>query len=112
MLKKQLKRKRRHNKIRGKISGTSSRPRLAVFRSLNHIYAQIIDDEKRITLVSVNDFELKGNKTEKAKKVGELIAKKAIDKKIKQIVFDKGGFKYIGRVKALADSARENGLIF
>ncbi|MDD5606305.1 MAG: 50S ribosomal protein L18 [Candidatus Pacebacteria bacterium] len=110
MLRKKLQRKKRHKRVRSKISGNSNRPRLCVFRSLKHIYCQIIDDEKRKTLVSSNDFELKGTKTEKAKKLGELIAKKAIEKKIKMVVFDKGGFNYTGRIKTLADSARENGL--
>ncbi len=112
MLEKQLKRKKRHLKIRKEISGTSEKPRLCVFKSANHIYGQIIDDEKKKTLVSANDFDLKGKKTEKAKKVGELLAEKALKLEIKKVVFDKGGFKYIGRVKALAEGAREKGLIF
>ncbi len=110
MLEKQSKRIKRHKKVRSKIFGTTERPRLAVFRSPKHIYVQIIDDDKRITLASANDFKFKGDKTEKAKKLGELIAQRAIEKKIKKVVFDKGGFKYTGRIKALAESARENGL--
>ncbi len=112
MLKKQLQRKKRHLKVRKNVSGTSEKPRLCVFKSANHIYGQIIDDEKRKTLVSANDFGLKGKKTEKAKQVGELLAEKALKGKIKKVVFDKGGFKYIGRIKTLADSAREKGLKF
>ncbi len=110
MLKKQLQRKKRHRRIRNKIIGDASRPRLCVFRSAKHIYCQIINDVEKKTLVSANDFNLKGTKTEKAKKLGELIAKKADEKKIKKVVFDKGGFNYTGRIKALAESARENGL--
>ncbi len=112
MLEKQLKRKNRHLKIRKNISGTSEKPRLCVFKSSNHIYGQIIDDEKRKTLISVNDFKLKGKKMEKAEKVGELLAEKALEKKITKVAFDKGGFKYIGRVKTLAEAARKKGLKF
>lgn len=109
----------RHKRIRKKIFGTSERPRLSVFRSEKHIYAQIIDDTKGITLVSASTAEkaLKENlkKTwniEAAKEVGKLIAERALAKGIKDVVFDRGGFKYHGRVKALADSAREAGLKF
>lgn len=105
----------RRKRVRAKILGTSARPRLNVFRSLSHIYAQIIDDINGKTLVSANDLELKAKKTkktDKAKEVGKLIAEKAQAKKIKQVVFDRAGFKYHGRVKAVADGAREGGLEF
>lgn len=110
---KQIKRKIRHKRIRAKISGTAKKPRLCVSRSANHIYAQLIDDEKRKTLFSVNDFSIKkGNKSEKAKEVGKLIAKKAIESKIQDIVFDRGGYPYHGRIKLLADAVREGGMKF
>jgi len=112
--KKQENRFRRKHRVRAKISGTSSRPRLAVFRSLRHVWVQVINDEKGITLVSASDKELKdkGNKTEIATKVGELIATKSLEKKITSVVFDKSSYKYHGRVKALADAARKKGLKF
>lgn len=104
---------RRHKKIRRKVTGTASLPRLSVFRSNKHIYAQIIDDSAGVTIVSASDKELKGkNKTEKAKEVGVSLAKSAKDKKISKVVFDRGGFIFAGRVKALADGAREGGLTF
>lgn len=115
MLKKQEKRKRRHKKVRAKILGTAEVPRLCVFRSAKHIYAQLVDDEKGKTLVSASDSELKKTKNKKtslAMKVGKLIAKKAIEKKINKVVFDRAGYKYHGRVKALAQGAREGGLKF
>ncbi|GEM90288.1 MULTISPECIES: 50S ribosomal protein L18 [Oceanithermus] len=92
----------------------SGRPRLTVYRSLSHIYAQIIDDEAGQTLVASSTLALgvKGNKTEAAKQVGADIAKKAVEKGIKQVVFDRGAYKYHGRVKALAEAAREAGLEF
>ena len=108
---------KRHERIRKNISGTPSVPRLSVFRSANHIYAQLIDDVNRVTLASAStldkDFEgdIGGNK-EAAKKVGLLIAKHAADKGIEVVVFDRGGFLYHGRVKELADGAREGGLKF
>ena len=110
-------RKARHERVRGKISGTNDTPRLNVFRSNGNIFAQIIDDEKGITLVSASsiDKELKltnGGNIEAATKVGEVIAKRAKEAKIKKVVFDRGGYLYHGRVKALADAARENGLEF
>ncbi len=86
--------------------------RLTVFRSNKHLYAQIVDDGERKTLVSAGDQKLKGTKTEKAKEVGKLLAQKASEKKIKEVVFDRGRFKYHGRVKALAEGAREGGLKF
>jgi large subunit ribosomal protein L18 len=109
----------RKQRVRRKIYGTPERPRLSVRRSLKHIYAQIIDDTSGRTLVfeSTLSKELKGNldktrKTDKAKKVGELLARKALEKNIKTIVFDRGGRKYHGRIKALAESARQAGLQF
>lgn len=109
--------RKRHTRLRNKIQGTESCPRLAVYRSLKHIYAQIIDDAKGITLVSASskDKELglaHGGNVESAKAVGADLAKKAIAKKIKAVVFDRGGFLFHGRVKALADAAREAGLEF
>lgn len=110
-------RQRRRNRIRAKISGTASVPRLAVFKSLKYIYAQLIDDENGVTLASATSLTLKGKKgkkgkTENAKAVGTEIAKKASEKKIAKAVFDRGGYIYTGRVKALADAAREGGLNF
>ena len=107
----------RHNRIRKNLSGTPERPRLNVFRSNGNIFAQIIDDEAGITLVSASsiDKELKlenGGNVEAATKVGELIAKRAKKAKIETVVFDRGGYLYHGRVKALAEAARENGLKF
>lgn len=107
----------RHTRVRNKITGTSSVPRLNVFRSNNNIFAQIIDDEASKTLVSASsiDKELKienGGNTEAAEKVGELLAKRAKKAKISKVVFDRGGYLYHGRVKALAEAARENGLEF
>lgn len=109
----------RHKRVRAKISGTHARPRLCVNRSLNQIYAQIIDDEKGVTLASASslDTELKNalagkTKTEQAKLVGAALAKRAKAKKITEVVFDRGGYIYIGRVAALADGAREAGLKF
>jgi len=106
---------KRARRVRSKIFGTSVRPRVSVKRSLKHIRAQVIDDNKSNTIISVSDMELKGKKgtgIELAKKVGLLVAKKIQDKKIKEIVFDRKGFKYHGRVKALADGMREGGLDF
>lgn len=107
---------KRHQRVRKNISGTAERPRLNVFRSLNHIYAQIIDDTKGITLVSASsmdkDFTGNGGNIEGAKAVGNAVAKKALDKGIKAVVFDRGGYIYHGRVAALAEGAREGGLEF
>ena len=104
---------RRHTRVRGKITGTVQRPRLNVYRSLNHIYAQIIDDVKGVTLVAASsvekDFGMAGGNKEAAKKVGELIAKRAAEKGITEVVFDRGGYVYHGRVKELAEGAREGG---
>jgi large subunit ribosomal protein L18 len=110
-------RKKRHARVRRKVFGTAERPRLNVFRSNKHIYAQVIDDVKAVTLVSAStldkefNLESTGN-VEAAKKVGELVAKRALEKGIKSVVFDRGGYLYHGRVKALADAAREAGLEF
>lgn len=108
---KQLKRK---NRTRKKIRNFSHRPRLSVFRSHKHIYAQVIDDEKSITLASASDHELKKKEAKKdsAFAVGQLIAKKCLAKKIKEVSFDKGAYKYHGRVAKLAEGAREEGLKF
>lgn len=107
---------KRHKRVRAKINGTAECPRLNVFRSLNHIYAQIIDDEKGVTLAAAStmdkDFDGNGGNKEAAKKVGLSIAKKAADKGISTVVFDRGGYVYQGRVKELADGAREGGLKF
>ena len=107
---------KRHKRVRGKVSGTAECPRLNVFRSLNHIYAQIIDDAKGVTLAAAStmDKELEGygGNKEAAKKVGLSIAKKAADKGISEVVFDRGGYVYHGRVKELAEGAREGGLKF
>jgi len=144
MDKKQGKRYRRHKRVRAKIFGMANRPRLCVFRSNKHIYAQLIDDEKGKTLTEASDLELKksvshrskvlveevkGSKQKEQKtkeeaknplsgkaanayEVGRLIAKKSLEKKIEKVVFDRGGYKYHGRVKALAEGAREEGLKF
>ena len=107
---------KRHNRVRGKISGTAERPRLCVFRSENHIYAQIIDDVAGNTLVSASSvekgFEGKGGNVEAAKKIGATVAERALQKGIEEVVFDRGGYIYHGRVKALAEGAREGGLKF
>jgi large subunit ribosomal protein L18 len=114
-----LARIKRHNRVRAKVEGTTERPRLSVFRSLNHIYAQVIDDSKGTTLAAAStvDAEIAGKVEEKNKKsqaelVGQSIAKKAMEKGVLQVVFDRGGYKYIGRVQALADAARKAGLKF
>jgi large subunit ribosomal protein L18 len=113
MNKKLEKRIRLKKKIRTKIKGTTKCPRLSVFRSNSYIYAQLIDDVKGVTLISASDLNIKtGKKSERSKTIGIDIAKKAIAKGIKKVVFDRNGFKYTGRVKALADSAREGGLKF
>jgi len=107
------KRIRRHKKIRTRVKGTKDVPRLSVFKSNNYISAQIIDDESKKTLASITDKKIKGKtKTEKAKEAGVALAKQSKDKKISQVVFDRGGYIYTGRVKALADGAREGGLKF
>lgn len=103
----------RKRRVRAKVTGTADRPRLSVFKSGIHIYGQLIDDEKGKTLAAMSDLKIKeGKKTDKAAKVGEDLAKKAIAKKIKKVTFDRNGFKYHGRVKALAEGARKGGLEF
>ena len=105
---------KRRKRIRAKISGTAACPRLSVFRSAKHIYAQIIDDEQGVTLVSAStmdkDFNGNGGNVEAAAEIGKKIAAKALEKGITEVVFDRGGYVYHGRVKALADGAREGGL--
>ncbi|SCI48277.1 MULTISPECIES: 50S ribosomal protein L18 [unclassified Romboutsia] len=116
---KNAKRLQRHKRVRKKISGTTQRPRLCVFRSSNNIYAQIIDDTNRVTLVSASSLEAEvkgavshtGNKAA-AKMVGQMIAKKAVEKGITEVVFDRGGYLYHGRIQELAEGAREAGLKF
>lgn len=119
MLKKQLLRQRRHHRVRKRVIGTVDKPRLNVFRSINNIYAQVIDDSdgKTIVAASTLDGEIKsqtksGGNIEAAKLVGDLIGKRAVEKGFEQVVFDRGGFQYHGRVAALADSARAAGLKF
>lgn len=109
-----LTRQRRHARIRAKISGTKKVPRLVVYRSNISSYAQLVDDSAGKTLLSVSDLNVKGKETkvERARKVGEELAKKAIEQGIKTCVFDRNGYKYHGRVKALAEGAREGGLKF
>lgn len=116
---KNAKRLQRHKRVRRKITGTTQRPRLCVFRSSNNIYAQIIDDANRVTLTAASslDAEVKGavnhgGNKEAAKMVGEMIAKRAIEKGITEVVFDRGGYLYHGRVQVLAEAAREAGLKF
>jgi large subunit ribosomal protein L18 len=120
MLKKEkIRKQRKVFRVRKSIVGTSGRPRLTVFRSLNHIYAQVIDDSQKTTLAAastksseiVDDLKKAKTKTDKAKLVGALVAKKALEKDIKSVVFDRGGYRYHGRVKALADGARKEGLV-
>lgn len=112
-------RQKKHLRIRKQIQGTAERPRLAVYRSLKHMYAQLIDDTKGVTLVAASTLEtsLKGEleigcNVEAAHKVGQLLAQKALEKGIKEVVFDRGGSIYHGRVKAIAEGAREAGLVF
>ncbi|MGC9223180.1 MAG: 50S ribosomal protein L18 [Terracidiphilus sp.] len=108
-------RKRIHARIREKLSGTAERPRLNVYRSLNHIYAQLIDDRKGETLVSASTIAMKlktGGNVAAAREVGKAVAEQAVAKGVKQVVFDRGGYLYHGRVKALADAARAAGLEF
>lgn len=115
MLPKTEKRYRRHRRVRARVEGVKGKPRLCVFRSNKHIYAQLINDENGKVLVSANDFKLKirkGSKAALATEVGKLIAKTAKDLKIEKVVFDRAGYKYHGRIKALAEGAREGGLKF
>ncbi len=112
----ELKRIHRHKRVRGKVSGTAEKPRMSVYRSTKNIYVQLIDDVKGVTLCSASSldkaFEGDGGNKEGAKKVGEMIAKIALEKGIETVVFDRGGYLYHGRVKDLADAAREAGLKF
>ncbi len=115
MLKKQQKKLRRQKRVRIKIWGTSKKPRLCVFRSAKHIYAQLIDDDKKKSMAAVSDQKLKKAKRTKvdmAREIGKLIAAKALEKKIEKVIFDRGPYKYHGRVKAVAEGAREGGLKF
>lgn len=128
MLKRQIKRQRRHIRVRAKISGTAARPRLCVYKSSSHVYAQLINDEKGETLFSASDLTMKktvkkpaaadkegkalSTKVAEGFQIGKTIAEKAFAKKIKKVVFDRGGYKYHGVVKAIADGAREAGLEF
>jgi large subunit ribosomal protein L18 len=114
-----LARQRRHTRVRKQVSGTAERPRLCVFRSLNHIYAQIIDDSEGKTLTAASDLDAEvkekvadKKKGECAEIVGSLAAERALSKGIKKVVFDRGGFKYHGRIKILAEAARKAGLEF
>lgn len=113
---KKQKRVKRHKRVRAKIKGTAKIPRLCVFRSLKHIYAQLIDDQKNTVLLSISDYKIKGSKKGGKKElsfgVGKAIAQAAKESKIEKVVFDRGGFAYHGRVKAVADGAREGGLKF
>ncbi|WP_394239244.1 50S ribosomal protein L18 [Niallia oryzisoli] len=110
-------RKKRHARVRSKLSGTAARPRLNVYRSNKHIYAQLIDDVNGVTLASASTLDKEvsvesASNSDAAVKIGELVAKRAVEKGITSVVFDRGGYLYHGRVKALADAARENGLEF
>lgn len=119
MLEKEALRKKRHKRARQRIIGTTDKPRLNVFRSIEHIYAQVVDDSTHLTIVSAStvDKEMKGKvksggDIEAAKLVGELVGKRAVKKGVEKVVFDRGGYQYHGRVAALADGAREAGLKF
>ena len=105
-------RTRRHLRVRKRVSGTAERPRLVVFRSLKHIYAQLVDDTASHTLAQGSDHKLRGKKSDKSTEVGKLIAQKAKDAGVSRVVFDRAGYRYHGRVKAVADGAREGGLEF
>ncbi len=109
---KHAKRAARHNRIRAKVTGTTERPRLAIYKSNRFVYAQLIEDQKDITLASADSRQTKGTMTEGAVAVGTTIAKAAVAKGVTTVVFDRGGFKYQGLIAALADSARGNGLTF
>jgi large subunit ribosomal protein L18 len=105
-------RARRHIRVRAKVQGTAERPRLVVFRSLKHVSVQLVDDVKHHTLMTVTDAGLTGKKSEKSVEVGKLVASKAKEAGITKVVFDRGGYQYHGRVKAVADGARSGGLEF
>ncbi len=108
----ELLRQKRHTSLRSKVEGTAERPRLSVYRGLRHIYVQLIDDTTGTTLLGLNDkaLKVKGTGTERAQALGQEVAKQAQAKKIKHVVFDRGGFRYHGQVKALADALRDNGI--
>ena len=115
MLLKQEKRQKRHKRIRARVFGSKDRPRLCIFRSAKHLYAQLIDDEKGKVMAQVSDLQIKKTKVpqkELAKEIGKSIAGKAKELKIEIVVFDRGGYKYHGRIKTLAEGAREGGLKF
>jgi len=105
-------RAKRHNRLRHKITGTAARPRLAVFKSNKYVYAQLINDEAGVTIAAVDSRKEKGTSLEAAQVIGTTIAKKALDAKVTEVVFDRGGFQYIGIVATLADAARAGGLKF
>ncbi len=112
-------RKIRHERVRRRLRGTAERPRLAVYRSIQHIYAQVIDDDRHHTVVAASTLDPavigdggKVSKTEIARRVGGLVAERALEQGVKQVVFDRGGFMYHGRIRALADEARKSGLVF
>jgi large subunit ribosomal protein L18 len=108
-----IKRQVRHLRVRNKLSGTAERPRLVVFRSLKHIYAQLVDDTKMRTMMTVSDLNIEqGKKAERAAEVGKLIAEKAKAAGVTRVVFDRAGYRYHGRIKAVADGARKGGLEF
>jgi large subunit ribosomal protein L18 len=109
---KEERRYRRHLRVRKKVTGTAERPRLVIRRSLKHIYAQLVDDTASRTLMTVSSHDVEGKKTEKSSEVGKRIAARAKDAGITRVVFDRAGYRYHGRVKALADGAREGGLEF
>ena len=109
---KEERRYRRHLRVRKKVTGTAARPRLVIRRSLKHIYAQLVDDTASRTLMTVSSHDIEGKKTEKSSEVGKRIAARAKDAGITRVVFDRAGYRYHGRVKALADGAREGGLEF
>jgi large subunit ribosomal protein L18 len=106
------KRVRRHLRVRKKVTGSPERPRLVVFRSLKHIYAQLVDDVSGKTLLTVSDAKFEGKKSEKSAEVGKLLASRAKEAGVTSVVFDRAGYQYHGRVKAVADGAREGGLEF
>jgi len=110
---KQYQNTRLKRRLHGRVLGTAERPRLSVFRSTKHIFAQIVDDEKGVTLAGITDKDMAGdNKTARAQAAGQELAQRALKKKVKKVVFDRGGYAYHGRVKALADGARAGGLEF
>lgn len=107
------KRERRHNRVRAKVSGTAERPRLSIYKSNTRVIAQIVDDERGTTLAAVASSEVKsGTPRERAEKAAEMLAKKSLEKGVKKVVFDRGGFQYQGTIKAFADAARKAGLEF